>query len=67
MVVLVAKVFLRNPEVTEKIVPPEPEKPERPVETEAFLILRNRYTKGKISKEEYERIKSKLEETETRR
>ena len=67
VVVLVVKVFLRKPEVTEKVVLPEPEKPERPVETEAFQILRDRYTRGKISKEEYERIKSKLEETEPRR
>lgn len=65
VVVLVVKVFLRKPE-PEKPVLPEPEKIEKPAVADAFQVLGDRYAKGEITREEYERIKSKLGKTEVK-
>ncbi len=60
VVILIVKVFLKKPEA-KKPAPPAPERIEKPVDTEALQTLRDRYAKGEITKEEYERIKSILE------
>ena len=63
VVVVIIVIRKRRPKVTAEEVTPPPEIPEAapPEEEEALKALRNRYARGEITKEEYERLKSVLE------